>query len=148
MLQLKVRRLHPDAKLPKYHTPDASGFDLEAIESVVIHRGETKVVKTGLAVELWRTGDILYEIQIRPRGGTSLNTPLRIANSPGTVDSDYRGEIGIIVTNTGDQLIVIRAGDRIAQAVVCPVIQCQIVEVDNLSETQRGSGAYGHTGAR
>lgn len=143
---LKIKRTRIGVGLPEYQTPDSSGFDLAAAESVVIEAGETKIVPTGLAVELFRVGHVLYELQIRPRGGTSLNTPLRIANTPGTVDVDYRGEIGIIVTNTSDRYFMIEAGDRIAQGVVCPVVQCDIVEVDELSETIRGAGAYGSTG--
>jgi dUTP pyrophosphatase len=144
---VKFKKLNPEAKLPAYHTAGASGFDLAALKDTVIPSGETMIVKTGLAVELPTAGPVLYEMQVRPRGGTSLKTPIRIANSPGTVDVDYRGEIGIIVTNTKkDDSLIIKAGQRIAQGVICPVVQCLIEEAKELTETKRDTGAYNSTG--
>lgn len=147
-MNLNVKILREGVKLPKYETEDASGFDLAAAVRTELAPGEVKVIPTGLTVELWRTGSVLYELQVRPRSGTSLKTPLRIANSPGTVDADYRGEIGIIAHNTGTATFVAEAGDRIAQGVVCPVVQCKLVEVSDLNKTMRGDGAYGHTGRK
>jgi len=143
---VKIKRLREGAEPLKYQTADASGFDLASAVDMTIEPGETRVIPTGWGVELFRRGDVLYELQVRPRGGTSLKTPLRIANSPGTVDVDYRGEVGIIAWNTGSDPFVVKKGDRIAQGVICPVIQCDFMEVDGLTDTQRGGGAYGHTG--
>jgi dUTP pyrophosphatase len=87
-----------------------------------------------------------YELQVRPRSGTSLKTGLRVANAPGTVDSDYRGEVCVIMTNTGDQMYYINKGDRIAQGVICPVFQVEFEETDTLDDTSRGSNGFGSTG--
>lgn len=142
---VKVKRLHPDAVIPKYATPGAAGFDLVAVEDVFIVPRETKLVPTGIAVEIpWG-----YEMQIRPRSGFSLKTPLRIANAPGTIDSDFRGEVKIIVTNTSENKgFYIKKGDRIAQGVIAPVMRAVFEEVDELSETDRGLGGFGSTGVR
>ena len=142
---VKVKRLHPDAVIPKYATPGAAGFDLVAVEDVFIAPRETKLVPTGIAVEIpWG-----YEMQIRPRSGFSLKTPLRIANAPGTVDSDFRGEVKIIATNTSENKgFYIKKGDRIAQGVIAPVMRAIFEEVDELSETDRGLGGFGSTGVR
>jgi dUTP pyrophosphatase len=145
---VKFKRLDDRATLPKYQTSGASGFDFHTLEEVVIFPGETRVIKTGLAVELPTCGPVFYELQVRPRGGTSLKTSLRIANSPGTVDVDYRGEVGIVAWNSGDDDLVFKAGERIAQGVICPVIQCRIEEVEKINITARGTGAYNSTGER
>ena|ERR1700676_1508124 len=156
-MKLQIKKLNPDAVIPKYGTIGASGFDLVAVEDVTIEPGETKLVKTGLAVAV-PSG---FELQVRPRSGLSLKTGLRVANSPGTVDSDYRGEVAVIMTNTssetgGEQTflralsstITINKGDRIAQGVICPVVQVEFDVVDILDDTVRGSGGYGSTGNR
>jgi dUTP pyrophosphatase len=160
-MKVKIRRLNPDAKIPKYATSGSAGFDLTAIEDVFIAYGKTAVVKTGIAIEI----EPGYEMQIRPRSGTSLKSPIRIANAPGTIDSDYRGEIGIIVENSSPatilapvfgavngvidgEAIIIKRGDRIAQGVICPVIQVEFEEVESLSDTVRGSGGFGSTGSK
>lgn len=154
MQKLRVKKLHPDAVLPKYQTKGASGFDFVAVEDVEIGPGETKLVKTGLSVAVEEG----FELQVRPRSGLSLKTPLRVANSPGTVDSDYRGEVCIIMTNSsakqtsGHQTsyvtMVIKKGERIAQGVIAPVVQAEIVEVEDLDETERGAGGFGSTGTK
>lgn len=95
MVKVKIKKLHPDAVIPKYASEGASGFDLVAVEDVFIEPGETKLVRTGLAFEIPEG----YELQIRPRSGISKNTKLRISNSPGTVDADYRGEVAVIIDN-------------------------------------------------
>lgn len=142
---VKVKRLRADAVIPEYATPGAAGFDLTAVEDVAIAPGETKLVPTGIAVEIpWG-----YEMQIRPRSGFSLKTPLRIANAPGTIDSDFRGEVKIIVTNTSENKgFYIKKGDRIAQGVIAPVMRAVLEEADDLSETDRGDGGFGSTGVR
>lgn len=149
-MRVKIKKLHQDAVVPKYGTPGAAGFDLVAIENVHLQPGETKLVRTGLAIAI----PAGYEMQVRPRSGLSLKTALRIANAPGTVDSDFRGEVCVIAHNSaqpyGDQgsdlIITIEKGDRIAQGVICPVVQVGFDVVDELDETQRGAGGYGSTG--
>lgn len=151
-LTVKFKKLHPDAVIPRYATPGSSGFDLVAIEDVDLKPGETKLVKTGLAVAV-PPG---YELQVRPRSGISLKTPLMVANSPGTVDSDYRGEVCVIMKNVSGYKTVgmtteytihnVKKGDRIAQGVVQAVEQVNIEVVDSLDETERGSGGFGSTG--
>lgn len=144
-MKVQIKKLHPDAVIPKYQTKGASGFDLHALEDINIFSGETKLVKTGLAVAVQEG----YELQVRPRSGVSLKTTLRVANAPGTVDSDYRGEVCIIITNTDatpSQRHQIKKGDRIAQGVVCPVVQAELEQVSELDETVRGSGGFGSTG--
>lgn len=150
-MKIRIKKLHEDAVIPKYQTNGASGFDLHALEDVILHEAQTKLVRTGLAIDVGPG----YELQVRPRSGLSLKTPLRVANSPGTVDSDFRGEICVIMTNTiplirGTALegIVIKKGDRIAQGVVCPVVQADIEVVDYLDDTERGSGGFGSTGSK
>lgn len=147
-MKIRIKKLHPDAVTPKYATNGSSGFDLVALEDVTLELGQTKLVKTGLAVDVGPG----YELQVRPRSGLSLKTPLRVANSPGTVDSDYRGEVCVIMTNSagyqpaGYGSVTIKKGDRIAQGVVCPVMQADIEVVDYLDETDRGAGGFGSTG--
>lgn len=151
-MKLKVQKLHSDAVIPKYATPGASAFDLVAIDSLTIGPGETKLVKTGLAMEI----PFGFELQVRPRSGMSLKTSLQVANSPGTVDSDYRGEICVIIKNTAvaltpehfdSQTYLIKKGDRIAQGAVCAVNQAEFELVESLSETDRGTGGFGSSGA-
>jgi len=153
-MKIQIKKLHPDAVIPRYATPGSSGLDLVALESVVIEAGKTVLVKTGLAIAVPNG----FELQVRPRSGLSLKTFLRVANSPGTVDSDYRGEVCVIMTNTAvpcygssgandytDEHI--KKGDRIAQGVVCPVVQAEIEEVEELDSTDRGAGGFGSTGS-
>ena len=146
-MNVKIKKLSPDAVIPRYATLGAAGFDLVAVEDVQLFGGQTKLVKTGLAVEL----PMGFEMQVRPRSGTSLKTPLRVANAPGTVDCDYRGEVCVIITNTlapnGDlALVEIKKGERIAQGVICAVEHAEFVEVEELSGTARGAGGFGSTG--
>lgn len=153
-MRIKIKKLHEDAVIPSYATRGSAGFDLIALENVDIQPGETKLIKTGLSIEVPEG----YELQVRPRSGTSLKTPLRVANSPGTVDSDYRGEICIIMTNAQSVFHMaagvhstsyaqyINKGDRIAQGVICPIVQADFLEVEELNDTQRGAGGFGSTG--
>lgn len=145
-MKIRIKKLHEDAVIPKYATNGSSGFDLVALEDVRFDPGETKLVKTGLAIDVGYG----YELQVRPRSGLSLKTPLRVANSPGTVDSDYRGEVCVIISNTisnkGYEPYLIKKGDRIAQGVVCPVVQADIEVVDYLDDTARGAGGFGSSG--
>ena len=152
-MKIEIKKLHADAVIPQYATPGAAGFDLVAVEDISFKPGETQLVKTGLSVAV-PPG---YELQVRPRSGLSLKTKLRVANSPGTCDSDYRGEICVIMTHSGqksdvfgnghsDKLETINKGDRIAQGVICPVFQAEFEVVETLSETRRGAGGFGSTG--
>jgi dUTP pyrophosphatase len=132
--------------LPKYETAQAAGADLRASlgadESMIIKPGQRVLVPTGMAFEI-QAG---FEVQVRPRSGLSLKTGLMVVNSPGTIDADYRGEVKIIMGNLGDKDEVINHGDRVAQMVLMPVPQAQFEIVEELSDTQRGSGGFGSTG--
>ena len=136
--------IYKDAVIPQYQSKGAAGFDFHALEDIEIGPRQTKLVKTGLSFEIPEG----YELQVRPRSGMSLKTKIRVANSPGTVDSDYRGEICIIMENVGllgSLPYEIKKGDRVAQGVICPVYQAVFIE-DDLSETERGEGAFGSSG--
>lgn len=133
-----------DLDLPSYETDDAAGMDLRAAvsEDMQIAPGERALVPTGLAIAL-PSG---YEAQIRPRSGLALKQGISLVNSPGTIDADYRGEIGVIVINHGAETFTVSRGLRIAQMVIAPVIQASWTEVSDLSETARGAGGFGSTG--
>lgn len=142
---VKWAKIHPDAVIPKAAYHGDAGVDLAAIEDCLILPGERKLIRTGLKVELPRG----YEVQIRPRSGLSLKSPLIIANSPGTIDSNYRGEIMIIIWNTGMDAFKIHQGMKIAQAVIqkLPVVEHIEVEESELSNTQRAEKGFGSSGA-
>lgn len=133
-----------DGLEPEYKSDLASGFDLPSNEFMILKPRETRVVPTGWFFELPEH----IEMEVRPRSGTSLKTKLRIANTPGTVDEDYRGMVGIICENTGDERITIEHGERIAQGVLGYVVKGNFIKKDALSKTKRGHGAYGHTGTK
>ncbi|MFW6002738.1 MAG: dUTP diphosphatase [archaeon] len=141
-IPVDVKRLHKDAIIPYYAHDGDAGFDFFTIEDLEIQSDETKLVKTGLSMAIPNG----FEIQVRPRSGLSLNTGLIITNSPGTVDSTYRGEIGIIVRNTADETITLDKGSKIAQGVLKKVPVAYFREVDELPETERGTGGFGSTG--
>lgn len=146
-LRVKIKRVK-DVELPKYAKPGDSGFDLVAAEDTIIWPGETKVVQTGLAFEI-PPG---YELQVRPRSGMTRDTKLRVVL--GTVDSGYRGEVGVLIDNTeihkaaNMQAHVIEKGTRIAQGVIAPVITAHFEEADELSHSERGTNGYGSTGTK
>jgi dUTP pyrophosphatase len=142
---VKVRRVGergPPLDLPRYQTPGAAGLDLCADEAVTLAPGERRLVPTGLAVEIPRG----YEGQVRPRSGLAMRHGVGMVNAPGTVDSDYRGEVGVLLVNHGRERVEIARGDRIAQLVVAPVVQAELVLVDRLSRSDRGGGGFGSTG--
>ena len=160
---LKVKVLRENVKMPKRGSELASGFDVRAyncfnpvekkdikLESVdgqygwTIKPNETLIFKTGLVMACGED----EEIQVRPRSGISCKTKLRIANTPGTIDADYRGEIGIIIDNIGTTEAFVPYEERIAQIVVCPVIRPEIVKVEDLDNTNRGANGYGSTGTK
>lgn len=142
--KVKIKFLHDFAITPKYQSSGAAGFDLHSIDDMVIMPGDTKLIGTGLAFEL--EPDV--ELQVRPRSGLSAKTGIRVANSPGTVDSDYSGEVKIILHNTGTHPFTVSVGDRIAQGVICPVFRAVFEEVSELTETARGSSGFGSTGVK
>lgn len=128
--------------MPKYQTSGASGFDLHSTEDLVLKPGEKILVPTGLAFNI----PLGHELQIRPRSGLSFKTGLRVINSPGTIDSDYTGELKIIMQNTGSLFEIINEGDRVAQAVLVPIIQAELIETTELNKTERSNQGFGHTG--
>lgn len=144
---VKVRRVRPsDLPLPKYQTAQSAGMDLLADlpEPVQLAPLERRLIPTGLSIEL----PAHYEAQVRPRSGLALKQGLTCLNSPGTIDADYRGEIGVLLINLSNAAVVLNRGDRIAQLVVAPVVQARWDEVTVLNETGRGEGGFGSTGGR
>jgi len=142
-VKVKIKKLDPKAVVPTYGTDGAAGFDFYAIEDVELLPGETKLIKTGIAMEI----PVGYEVQVRPRSGMSLKTSFRVANAPGTIDADYRGECNVIGQNVHQyHMLDIKKGDRIAQGVLSKVPQADFEVVDELSDTDRGTGGYGSTG--
>jgi len=133
-----------DLELPSYETDDAAGMDLRAAvtDDVVLAPGERTLIPTGLAIAL-PSG---YEAQVRPRSGLALRNGISLVNTPGTIDADYRGEVGVIVINHGTEAFTVDRGMRIAQMVIAPVTQARWRETDNLSDTARGTGGFGSTG--
>lgn len=142
MTEIKFKKLNEDAKIPEYKSKGAAGMDICAAESVTLMRGEFKIVKTGLACAIPEG----YEIQVRPRSGLACKSGVTVINTPGTIDSDYRGEIGVGLINLGETFIQINKGDRIAQLVVNKIEQPKIEVVEELDETERGAGGFGSTG--
>tara|TARA_B100000579_G_C22348723_1_gene628431 strand:- start:98 stop:538 length:441 start_codon:yes stop_codon:yes gene_type:complete len=146
MTKILIKRLTKTIKLPKFETDGSSGMDLAAnVNSVVtIDPGKTAIIPTGLAVSIPKG----FEIQIRPRSGLAAKQNITVLNTPGTIDSDYRGEIKIILINLSQKQFKVEKGSRIAQMVMCPVIQAEIEETDDLNETNRGSRGFGSTGVK
>ena len=139
-----VKRLegNDDLPLPAYATDGAAGMDVVSAEDRVLNPGDRAAVATGLALAI-PDG---YEVQVRPRSGLAIKHGITVANAPGTIDSDYRGEMKVILINHGLEPYEIRRGDRIAQAVLCPVVRASWLEVHELDETARGEGGFGSTG--
>ena len=131
-------------ELPHYSTEHAAGMDLRAnlIEEVILEPLDRKLIPTGLFIEI----PIGYEAQVRPRSGLAIKMGITVLNSPGTIDADYRGEIGIILINLGDEDFVVTRGMRVAQMIIAPYIQAKFNQVDDLDETTRGKGGFGSTG--
>ena len=141
-MTLRFRLVHPDAALPAYAHPSDAGMDLRSVADVTIPRFGRALVPTGL-VALLPPG---YEAQVRPRSGLALKKGVTVLNSPGTIDSGYRGEIGVILANFGEEAFEVRNGDKIAQLVVAPVTQAAVERTDVVDETDRGAGGFGSTG--
>ena len=146
-ITVKISRVgfqNSDLALPQYMTDHASGLDLYAAvcEDTTLNPGERRLIPTGIALAI-PPG---YEAQIRPRSGLALNHGITLLNAPGTIDADYRGEIGLIIINHGEKPFLIRKGDRLAQMVINKVYRAQLQETELLDTTSRNSGGFGHTG--
>tara|TARA_Y100000741_G_scaffold234353_1_gene179165 strand:+ start:200 stop:637 length:438 start_codon:yes stop_codon:yes gene_type:complete len=144
MIKVLIKKLNPEVRLPEYKTSGASGMDLIAFieKSVSVKSKTSSIIPTGLSVAFQEK----YEIQIRPRSGLAAKNNITVLNTPGTIDSDYRGEIKVIIYNHGDDDFIINNGDRIAQMVLSPIIKMDLEEVKNLPKTIRGEGGFGSTG--
>ena len=142
MMKLLVRRLVPTAVLPAYAHPGDAGLDLYAAVSVSLEPGETKLVSTGISIELPEH----TEGQVRPRSGLALKSGISVLNTPGTIDRGYRGEVGVILINHGNRRFDVEAGMKIAQMVIAPCLSVTVEEVVTLSDTSRGDGGFGSTG--
>ena len=144
MVKVLIKKLDPSVKLPEYKTSGASGMDLIAFlkNPVNIKPKKSSLIPTGLSVAFSEN----YEIQIRPRSGLAAKKNISVLNTPGTIDSDYRGEIKVIIYNHGDADFEVNNGDRIAQMVLTPVVKMKLEETDKLPETVRGESGFGSTG--
>ncbi len=148
-IKIKVKRLSEDfadVPLPFYATSGSAGMDIRAAikKDVIVEPGKVELISTNISVEI----PVGYEIQVRPRSGLAANHSIGILNSPGTIDSDYRGEVKIILMNFGKENFKISRGDRIAQLIVSKVYIAKMVEVKELNTSSRGKGGFGHTGKK
>ncbi len=146
MTEVLIKRLSKNIELPKYETNGSSGMDLSAdIEKQIkIEPGKTSIIPTGISVSIPKN----FEIQIRSRSGLAAKSQISVLNSPGTIDADYRGELKVILINSGNKTFVVERGTRIAQMVLCPIVKAKFKEVDNLDDTDRGTGGFGSTGLK
>ena len=144
MVKVLIKKLDLAVKLPEYKTEGSSGMDLNAFikETVNVKPKTSSIIPTGISVAF--SND--YEIQIRPRSGLAAKSNISVLNTPGTIDSDYRGEIKVIIYNHGDNDFIINNGDRIAQMILSPVIKVELEETNDLPKTIRGKGGFGSTG--
>ncbi len=141
-ISVQIKKLDDRAIVPQYQSHEASGFDFHALDNVMLEPGERALVPTGLSMAL----SFGYELQIRPRSGLAFKHGVTVLNAPGTVDSDYRGEVKILLINHGDATFTVNAGERIAQGVIQEVLQAKFIVVDELQDTDRGSCGFGSTG--
>jgi dUTP pyrophosphatase len=146
MTKIQIKKLSDSVSIPKYETTGSSGMDIAAHipNNIIIDPGEKALVSTGLSIAIPKG----YEVQIRPRSGLAAKKNITVLNTPGTIDADYRGEIKVILINLGKEKFIIKNGERIAQMVVCPVVQAYLEEVNELTNTDRGSGGFGSTGTK
>ena len=144
MVKVLIKKLFPEVQLPSYKTSGASGMDLLAFikSSITIEPKTSCLIPTGLSVAFSED----YEVQIRPRSGLAAKNNISVLNTPGTIDSDYRGEIKVIIYNHGNKDFLVNNGDRIAQMILTPVVKMELEEANNLPETIRGEGGFGSTG--
>lgn len=143
-VEVKIKRMHEDAMLPMQANPGDAGMDLYSIETVEIPAGGTKLIKTGIQIELPKG----TEAQIRPRSGLALKHSITVLNSPGTIDEGYRGEIGVILINHGQDTFFVEKSMRIAQMVIQFVPTIQLMEVNELTQTVRGTSGFGASGTK
>ena len=141
-MQLKIKKLHPNAIMPAYAHPGDAGMDLYAVGETTILPGESQLIPTGISIELPHA----TEAQVRPRSGLALKYQITVLNTPGTIDEGYRGEVGVILINHGKNPFVVTAGMKIAQMVIQSVLRMAVLEVEQLADTARGSGGFGSTG--
>ena len=144
MVKILVKKFDKDIKLPTYKTSGSSGMDLVAYikNKIAINPGATAIIPTGIAVAIPKN----YEMQIRPRSGLASKNSISVLNTPGTIDSDYRGEIKIILINLSKKSFILKSGDRVAHMILCPIAKGKLKEVKNLPKTVRGKGGFGSTG--
>ena len=144
MAKLLIKKLNPKVELPTYKTDGASGMDLMAFitEPIILKPQSSCLVPTGISVAFSEE----FEIQIRPRSGLAAKNNISVLNTPGTIDSDYRGEIKVIIFNHGNKEFIINNNDRIAQMILTPVVKMELEEIESLPETIRGEGGFGSTG--
>ena len=144
MIKVQIKRLDPNVEIPEYKTSGSSGVDLMAnlTQNIIIKSGESCLVPTGLSISIPKD----CEVQIRPRSGLAAKSQITVLNTPGTIDSDYRGELKIIIFNHGKEQFVIKNKDRIAQMVLMPILKFDFQEVDELDDSGRGTGGFGSTG--
>ena len=139
---LKVVKIHKDAIVPYFAHPGDAGLDIYSVEEKVLNPGERALIKTGIKIELPRN----TEAQMRPRSGLALKHGISLVNSPGTIDEGYRGEIGVIVINHGNEVFKVEKGMKICQMVIKPIWTVNVQEVQELDDTERGTGGFGSTG--
>ena len=146
MTKIQIKKLSTEVLTPKYETSGSSGMDIAAYirQDIIINPGEKALIPTGFSLSVPQG----YEVQIRPRSGLAAKKGVTVLNTPGTIDSDYRGEIKVILINLSKDIFYVKSGERIAQMVVCPIVQVSIEEVKELSETNRGIGGFGSTGTK
>ena len=144
MVKVLIKKLFPEVQLPSYKTSGASGMDLMAFikSSITVKPKPSCLIPTGLSVAFSKD----YEVQIRPRSGLAAKNNISVLNTPGTIDSDYRGEIKVIIYNHGNKDFLVNNGDRIAQMILTPVVKMELEEANDLPETIRGEGGFGSTG--
>jgi len=144
MVKVLVKKFYKNVKLPIYKTTGSSGMDLVAYieKRIILKPGKTSIIPTGIAIAIPKN----YEMQIRPRSGLAAKNEISVLNTPGTIDSDYRGEIKIILINLGKKSFIIKSGDRVAQMILCPVEKGEFKEVKKLPKTVRGKKGFGSTG--
>ena len=141
-MKVLFRRIDPTAKLPEYAHPGDAGMDVFSVEDVVLPPGGRALVRTGLVMQLPPDA----EAQVRPRSGLALKHGVTVLNAPGTIDAGYRGEVGVILVNHGEQPFSVERGMKVAQIVVAPVVRAEIAETDETDATARGAGGFGSTG--
>ena len=144
MVKVQIKKLDPNAKIPEYKTAGASGVDIMALleKKITLDPVESQIIPTGLSIAIPED----LEVQIRPRSGLAAKSNISVLNTPGTIDSDYRGEIKVILINLGNERFTVKNGDRIAQMILTPIMKFKFEEVNKLDDTVRGSGGFGSTG--